>query len=334
MQILKRILMILTSLIGALLVVLVLLLTVSPKPAIKIFAPVFNGTVPIKNYKEYQSNRQASLPIKRLVYGKQKDENMDLYQPKGQISDKVVVWVHGGGFIGGDKAGLKEFATALVAKNRVSVLALNYTVAPDGKYPTQVKQLAQALAFLKAHAGSYNLRPNNMKVILGGDSAGAQIAGQYAALATNKNYQAQMPAIKIVSKLDLVATILYCGPYDFNLITQDAKKQGLLMQWFVHTVGWAMTGKFFWSQSKIVTEASIPKWVNSNFPATYITDGNHYSFESSGKLLVDKLKAHNVPVTTRFFAKNTTVNHEYQFELDTPRAQTTLAQTIAFINNH
>lgn len=82
MRIIKRILQTLAIIIMGLLIVIVLLLTVSPKPSASFFAQAFNGTVKITNPKMYMSNQPNVKVTKSVAYGQQKDETADIYQPK------------------------------------------------------------------------------------------------------------------------------------------------------------------------------------------------------------------------------------------------------------
>lgn len=332
MSIWKKVLISLSILIASLIFILGLLLVVSPKPAVKLFSRAFDLPVRITNKSMYEANAPFAKPIVSVKYGSTKDETADIYQPKANLNNKVIIWVRGGGFIAGDKKGLKEFGTDIVAKTHATVMSINYTVAPEAKYPTQVEQLAHAVAYLKANAHRFNLDADKLSIIIGGDSSGAQIAAQYAALVTNPKYAKEIPTVAPVKDVKLAGTILYCGPYDFALIAKESKQQGIMMRWFVHTVGWAMTGKFFWHDSTLVSQASIPDQITKNYPPTYVTDGNYFSFPSSGKLLVKQLEQHQVPVTSRFFDKKEKVNHEYQFDLATKRARITFNQTVDFVN--
>ena len=62
----------------------------------------------------------------------------------------VLFWVHGGGFVGGDKSGVKEFATKLVSDANIAVVAMNYELAPDSEYPNQVLQVNELVKDLLA----------------------------------------------------------------------------------------------------------------------------------------------------------------------------------------
>lgn len=71
-----------------------------------------------------------------LTYeSKYKENTYDIYYPKNSKGPvPVLFWVHGGGFVGGDKSGVKEFATKLVSDANIAVVAMNYELAPDSEY--------------------------------------------------------------------------------------------------------------------------------------------------------------------------------------------------------
>ena len=54
-------------------------------------------------------------------------------------------WLHGGGFVAGDKEGVEEFATYLVADTAYTVVSVNYQLAPSSHYPGQLLQFGQAI---------------------------------------------------------------------------------------------------------------------------------------------------------------------------------------------
>lgn len=317
----------------SLLTVLVLLLTVSPVPSTWFFARAFNGPVKITNKHLYSQNKRNVSCTSNIQYGSGKDEIADIFTPRNHSTGRVLYWMHGGGFIGGDKSGTKEFATYIANLTSTTVVSLNYTVAPKGRYPKQLEQLAKAVSYFKKKSRLLKTA-ENPKIYIGGDSAGAQIAAQYTTAQSNPEYAKQLKSVDLGKRIKISGAILYCGPYNFGRIRLETKKSGnILMQWFVHTVGWAVSGDFSWSKSDLVTEASIAKHVTSDFPKTYITDGTRYTFTSSGKELAASLKKKEVPTTTRFFPLDQPVNHEYQFQFDSTKAKETLQQTIQFIQS-
>src|SRR5690625_219938 len=81
---------------------------------------------------------------------------MDIYFPAGDIQARgILFWVHGGGFVAGDKEAIEEFATYIVAANQIAVVAINYEKAPKLTYPGQVHQLQDAYLYLEENHANY-----------------------------------------------------------------------------------------------------------------------------------------------------------------------------------
>ena len=60
----------------------------------------------------------------------------------------VIVWVHGGSFISGTSAGMKNFGPML-AKQGYAVCAMNYAYAPRYSFPVQIRQVDEMLCYAK-----------------------------------------------------------------------------------------------------------------------------------------------------------------------------------------
>ena len=102
---------------------------------------------------------------------------MDLYQPKKMTSPvPVVLYVHGGGWTGGDKtdgAGLL-FKEGLVQRG-FAMAAINYRLGPKYIFPAQIEDVRCAVRFLRANASKYNLDPEQIGAI-GGSAGGHLVA--------------------------------------------------------------------------------------------------------------------------------------------------------------
>ncbi len=79
----------------------------------------------------------------------------------------LVVWVHGGAYVAGDKADLASYLKILAGRGFV-VVGLNHALAPGAQYPQPVEQVNRALAFLASKAGDHHLDPS--RIVLAGDS--------------------------------------------------------------------------------------------------------------------------------------------------------------------
>lgn len=105
-----------------------------------------------------------------------KSQSLDLYlpQPKDEASAKtplpLIIWIHGGGWRGGDKKGgpMRALLNAGFA-----VASINYRLSTEAKWPAQLDDCQSAVSFLEAHAGEYGF--DAKKVALWGASAGGHL---------------------------------------------------------------------------------------------------------------------------------------------------------------
>jgi len=95
---------------------------------------------------------------------------LDFWQAKGEGPRPLLVYIHGGGWIKGDKKAMKN-AQAYLAHG-ISVATVNYRLLDkDVTLPTPVHDAARAVQFLRSKAGEWNIDKN--KIVLSGQSAGA-----------------------------------------------------------------------------------------------------------------------------------------------------------------
>lgn len=171
-------------------------------------------------------------------------------------------------------------------------------------------------------------------VLFGGDSAGAQIAAQFVALQTNKAYADEMAIEQVVPVEALRAFISYSGPVDIQQMS-NVRSDDRFMKFFVNTVARAFIGTKDWQDSDEIKQASVKDYITEQFPPTYITDGNAFSFQEQGMAFEEKLKSFNIPVESLFFDKvDKEIPHEYQFNYQLDEAKESLQETIDFIQQH
>ena len=93
---------------------------------------------------------------------------LDFWQAEGEGPRPLVMVIHGGGWLGGDKS---RFSGAdYYLKNGISVAAISYRLAKTDPLPTPVHDAARALQFLRYKAADWNIDKN--RIVLTGDSAG------------------------------------------------------------------------------------------------------------------------------------------------------------------
>lgn len=109
-------------------------------------------------------------------------QKLDLVAPKDAKGLPVVVWIHGGGWQTGDKAGVQIKPQYFQDKGYVFV-SVNYRLLPQVEMGTIVRDVAQSIRWVHDHAAEYGGDPS--KLLIMGHSAGAQLA---ALVCTDEKY--------------------------------------------------------------------------------------------------------------------------------------------------
>ena len=107
-----------------------------------------------------------------------RNEKLDLYLPTkrdAKLRSPAVVIIHGGGWIGGDKAQDREFeiGTTLALAGYVCA-SVEYKKDGNDRWPTNLKDCKNAVRFLRANAATFQVDDTNIGVI--GGSAGGHLA--------------------------------------------------------------------------------------------------------------------------------------------------------------
>lgn len=109
--------------------------------------------------------------VRDIAYGADERHRLDVYQPVGALAAApVVVFLHGGGFIRGDKAD-REAVGHYFSRHGVLAILPNYRLGPRHRWPAGAEDAAAVLAWARAHAADYGGDPDH--IVLAGESAGA-----------------------------------------------------------------------------------------------------------------------------------------------------------------
>lgn len=90
-------------------------------------------------------------------------------------TDALLVWLHGGGWYVGDIESFDRVARVLANASGAKVLLPEYRLAPEHPWPVPVRDAEAIVAWARA-AGAEQLAVDPARVVLGGDSAGGQLA--------------------------------------------------------------------------------------------------------------------------------------------------------------
>jgi len=148
---------------------------------------------------------------RNISYGSFGNGNLlDVYYPRGTASPlPTIVSIHGGAYVYGSKEIYRRFGMDM-AKRGFAFVIFNYRLAPKWKFPTPLWDTNAVLEWVVQNHRRYHLDPQ--RIILIGDSAGAQLASQYAAMYADPGYAAKIGLT--VPQVTIRAVGLYCGFYD------------------------------------------------------------------------------------------------------------------------
>lgn len=261
---------------------------------------------------------------------------MDIFLPdagrggtNGRKPLPTVIWIHGGAWLSGSSKDVAPYLRMLAGRGYAAV-GLGYSVAPGSRYPTAVAQLNSALAYLNAHATDYGLDPGQL--ILAGDSAGAQLASQLAAMATNPGYARQVGIEPGIEAKQLSGVLLYCGVYDLEALSRSTGIVG----WGFKTALWAYAGKRRWSKTAAAKDMSTVNHVTAEFPPAFISGGNGDGLTNEqSKALAARLASLGVPVSGLFWKAGDlpALPHEYQFHLKYAEAHQAFEESLVFLKS-
>ncbi|WP_310533930.1 alpha/beta hydrolase [Novosphingobium sp.] len=178
---------------------------VSEKPSLEDHFPIVPVAFPggVKGYRDivYQ---QINGHIPQVV---------DIYVPASKGPHPLVLYIHGGGWVGGHTrhsgalANFPRVLAALAAEGFV-VASLEYRLSGDAKFPAQVQDAKASLRFLSDNAARYRIDPS--RVGIWGGSAGGHLTALTALSCKDTGLD---PAA--ASDVCATAAVTWYGVYDF-----------------------------------------------------------------------------------------------------------------------
>lgn len=150
--------------------------------AIQAMGAVFNADVLKATYELFRplQERAPKDDVVRhvdLAYGDDDRHRLDVFTSAKPSEEPapIVIFVHGGGFIGGERSPLPgliyDNVATFFAKHGCVGINATYRLAPASRWPGGGEDVGRMVAWAKAHAAEYGGDPK--KIILFGHSAGA-----------------------------------------------------------------------------------------------------------------------------------------------------------------
>lgn len=189
-------------------------------------------------------------------------QKMDIYLPAGDGPFPVVVFIHGGAFLMGDKAMEASNAAVLVA-NGYAAVSINYRLSGEAIFPAQIQDCKAAIRYIRANAATYKINPNKIA------SWGASAGGNLSALLGTSGDVAELEGGELGNSnfsSKVLVSVDWFGPINFSTMDAEATELG-----FTITTNSASS-----PESKLMGAAipTIPALVAKANPTTYISAGD------------------------------------------------------------
>lgn len=309
---------------------------VSPWPGALVIRAVFNDNgAKMKRAMEAYAPTKPITVVKNQQYrAGDKDALLDVYYPeKTNKKLPVIIWTHGGAWLSGSKSDAAPYFKLLAAKG-FTVVAPNYTLAPEKPYPYQISQLNDMHAYVQKEAA--RLYADTTKIFLAGDSAGSQLSSMLAAIVTNPAYAKEVGIKPNLQPAQLRGLMLNCGIYKMEGLVHPDPTLPKIIGWGDDVSVWAYSGTSDFSDP-VIRQMSPYYHVTADFPPVYISGGNADPLTNvQSKPFADKLESHGVDVDRLFYPKGyqPQLEHEYQFVLSNKAGRDALKRTVDFVKKY
>ena len=117
--------------------------------------------IEIESFKDLEYVRHGDVSVK-----------LDLYVPEDEGPFPLVVWIHGGGWVSGDKNDCPILNLGY-CQNGYAAASIGYRLSPVAPFPAQIEDCKAAIRWLRANAKKYKIDPDRIGVI--GGSAGGHL---------------------------------------------------------------------------------------------------------------------------------------------------------------
>lgn len=268
------------------------------KPAADVVAYLSQGPplyeLPLGEVREAVDGAQAGVPVPDVdetwitVSADVGDVRVLLIKPRGAGAQlPVVLYMHGGGWILGSASSHGRLAAELAVAADAAVAFIDYTLAPEGRYPVQIEQCYAVARWVTEQGDNHGLDAS--RIAVAGDSAGGNMATVLCILAKQRgdvNFVQQSmyyPMTDALTDEDSESYRLFKdGPYG------DART----MEWFWST--YLPQGQDIRARSTVSPLRATLDELRGLPPALVIVDENDI-LRDQGEAYASKLRDADVP---------------------------------------
>lgn len=233
------------------------------------------------------------IRVEDISYGPHKMNVLDVYRPSS-IEGKlpVIVSVHGGGWVYGDKKLYSHYCLSLAQRGFV-VVNFSYRLSPESKFPCHLEDTVKVFDWVAKNADQFGMDKENIFAV--GDSAGGHILALYSAMCTNPEFAAKFdfqPVETVVPK----AIALNCAVLDMEAIKSSSGSNTMTLMKDVLPKG---------KMEEYLQLANPIAYVNEKFPPCMVMTCNEDFLKEQPETFIKKLEECKIPYVYKFYGDET-----------------------------
>jgi acetyl esterase len=212
------------------------------------------------------------------------------YRPLGANSGEAlpaVVYFHGGGWTCGDLDTHDSVCRGIAAQSRFAVVAIDYRMGPEHRFPAAVEDALAAVRWMAANAGSFGIDP--AQLVVAGESAGGNLAA-VAAIALRDSALRLAMQVLVYPVTDQAADTDSLGRF-----AQGYSLTRELLRWYQGNYLRGEPDRADWRASPLRAKD------HSRLPPAYIITAGFDPLLDEGKAYAERLAQAGVPVTYECF---------------------------------
>ena len=185
---------------------------------ILIFFDTPNPTQVIAMESNFERLNELRPDLTNIAYGPHERNVMDLYKAPGSGPHPLLLYIHGGGFMNGDKERINRQLFTLCLQRGISIMSISYRLSQHAIYPASFHDGRLALQYIRHHATQFNIDPT--QIAAAGSSAGAGISSWLAFRPDMADPKNNDPILHESTRLRCIVTTEGQTTYDPRFISQ------------------------------------------------------------------------------------------------------------------
>jgi acetyl esterase/lipase len=193
---------------------------------------------------------------------------MDTYLPNGTGPFPAIIYIHGGGWVEGNRSDFSDIAE-LYAKRGIAGFSISYTLAAGNhsSWPQDIKDVISALTYIRENAELYHLDMNRIAVM--GSSAGAHLGSLIGTLTGDEPFLTNHTFAKPLHS-QVCMVINYDGVVDLEFVGQNSTENLVLLN---NIVGSQFGGVSYSQNPALWREASPVTYISATDPLFVFVHG-------------------------------------------------------------